>query len=168
MHGSYMANYYDFYKPAMGSEYPSVDGPLTIETYIKALDGSYQSYKIKLQALLGDKAPKSIDLTSFDYALLHCPYCKLVSKGFARMVHTRLYDFAPAPQTNGILSLTPGVQRLLRQPPIAGLLGTHHRRGRPDKERGSAWSRSFSIVRFEASREDVHQPNTFKATKRLG
>lgn len=42
--GTFMDHAYDFYKPDMTSEYPVVDGPLTIECYLKALDKCYQHY----------------------------------------------------------------------------------------------------------------------------
>ncbi|KAJ7706726.1 hydroxymethylglutaryl-coenzyme A synthase N terminal-domain-containing protein [Mycena rosella] len=45
IHGSYMANPYKFYKPNLSSEYPEVDGPGSVVTYIQALDSAYSSYK---------------------------------------------------------------------------------------------------------------------------
>lgn len=38
LNGTHMENVYDFYKPDMSSEFPEVDGPLTIECYFRALD----------------------------------------------------------------------------------------------------------------------------------
>ena len=43
-----MANVYDFYKPKLDSEYPEVDGPLSVTSYITALDGSYKAYREKI------------------------------------------------------------------------------------------------------------------------
>ena len=42
-----MDNIYDFYKPNLESEYPIVDGPLTVTTYLRTLDESFASYKHK-------------------------------------------------------------------------------------------------------------------------
>ncbi len=42
-----MANTYDFYKPVLDSEYPEVDGPLTLTTYLTALDASYARFREK-------------------------------------------------------------------------------------------------------------------------
>ena len=101
-----MANTYDFYKPNLSSEYPEVDGPLTITTYLRALDQSYQRYCAKLskfkqppQALSNahangfangngfhDVVAPSSTMQSFDYSLLHSPYGKLVQKSHARLV----------------------------------------------------------------------------------
>lgn len=37
-----MDHVYDFYKPDMSSEYPTVDGKLSIQCYLTALDRCYQ------------------------------------------------------------------------------------------------------------------------------
>jgi hydroxymethylglutaryl-CoA synthase len=101
-----MANTYDFYKPNLSSEYPEVDGPLTITTYLTALDQSYQRYCEKVsrvkklsQALTNGHTngngfhvasnPQST-MQSFDYSLLHSPYGKLVQKSYARLVRPRI------------------------------------------------------------------------------
>ena len=43
-----MANTYDFYKPKLDSEYPEVDGPLSITSYLSAMDASYARYREKV------------------------------------------------------------------------------------------------------------------------
>ena len=85
-----MANTYDFYKPKLDSEYPEVDGPLSISTYIWALDGSYKSYRSKI-------AKKGVDfsLDSVDYPVFHSPYGKMVQKGHGRFLYN---DFVANPQ----------------------------------------------------------------------
>ena len=100
-----MANTYDFYKPKLDSEYPEVDGPLTITTYFQALDQSYARYREKTQkakklqslhatanghpngngAAANAVHPGGL-LESFDYSLFHSPYGKLVQKSHARLV----------------------------------------------------------------------------------
>lgn len=39
-----MQHAYDFYKPDMSSEYPVVDGKLSIQCYLHALDKCYEVY----------------------------------------------------------------------------------------------------------------------------
>lgn len=90
-----MSNTYDFYKPKLDSEYPEVDGPLSITSYISALDASYSRYREKTAKRLGktngdagkDVDPKSaFSLQDVDYNVFHSPYGKLVQKGHARLV----------------------------------------------------------------------------------
>lgn len=45
-----MRHAYDFYKPDLKSEYPVVDGRLSIECYLSALDRCYSVYRSKVQA----------------------------------------------------------------------------------------------------------------------
>ncbi|KAH8110819.1 hydroxymethylglutaryl-CoA synthase [Phellopilus nigrolimitatus] len=103
IHGTYMANTYDFYKPKLDSEYPEVDGPLSITTYLSALDASYARFRektakaYKAKTGLGfineessngkDIDPKSVfSLDSVDYPIFHSPYGKLVQKGHGRLL----------------------------------------------------------------------------------
>lgn len=72
-----MVHAYDFYKPDLACEYPTVDGPLSIQCYMSALDRCYQLYC--------KKKGGSITLDDFDYFCFHAPYCKLVQKSFARL-----------------------------------------------------------------------------------
>jgi hydroxymethylglutaryl-CoA synthase len=44
-----MKHAYDFYKPDLSSEYPVVDGKLSIQCYLSALDHCYQLYCKKAQ-----------------------------------------------------------------------------------------------------------------------
>lgn len=83
LRSSYMKHAYDFYKPDLSSEYPTVDGPLSIQCYLSALDNCYQLYKQKYSK----KNPKDeqLGLENFDAVLFHTPFCKLVQKSFARL-----------------------------------------------------------------------------------
>lgn len=45
--GSFMDHSYDFYKPNFTSEYPIVDGHLSIEIYINALKQAFKTFKLK-------------------------------------------------------------------------------------------------------------------------
>jgi hydroxymethylglutaryl-CoA synthase len=98
-----MANTYDFYKPQLDSEYPQVDGPLSITTYLSALDASYARYREKwARARRGN--PKSQDpksstsMEDFDYPVFHSPYCKLVQKGHARLLYNDFVSNPDAPK----------------------------------------------------------------------
>lgn len=93
-----MANSYDFYKPRLDSEYPEVDGPLSVTSYFWALDGSYSTYREKVhKAKLaagtanghanGKTDPKAgFSIDTVDYTVFHSPYGKMVQKGHARLV----------------------------------------------------------------------------------
>ncbi|XP_017883083.1 hydroxymethylglutaryl-CoA synthase 1 [Ceratina calcarata] len=78
---SCMKHAYDFYKPNLKSEYPVVDGQLSIRCYLNALDNCYQTYCKKVK----NKHNRSTSLDSFDAVLFHSPYCKLVQKSLARL-----------------------------------------------------------------------------------
>ncbi|KAK5648344.1 hypothetical protein RI129_003236 [Pyrocoelia pectoralis] len=80
---TYMKHAYDFYKPDLTCEYPKVDGKLSIECYLNALDVCYQLY-CKRAAKRDSKEPL-INLDHFDYLLFHTPFCKLVQKSIGRL-----------------------------------------------------------------------------------
>lgn len=77
---TYMANVYDFYKPDMKSEYPTVDGPLSNQCYLQAVDKCFQLYFEK-----ANKHKGCVSLDTFDAIIFHAPYCKLVQKSIARL-----------------------------------------------------------------------------------
>lgn len=91
---THMTHTYDFYKPDPSSEYPTVDGKLSLQAYISAVDKCYQAYKKKY---LLNSVAKAVDsskislIDEFDGILLHSPYCKLVRKAFARLLFNE-YD----------------------------------------------------------------------------
>lgn len=114
-----MANTYDFYKPNLSSEYPEVDGPVSVVTYIAALDAAYSAFKEKLAKVNkrlhlngqanghanGEKpseAKSSFSLDDVDYAIFHSPYGKQAVKGHARMVFN---DFLSAPNAPHFASI---------------------------------------------------------------
>ncbi|KAF8902340.1 hydroxymethylglutaryl-coenzyme A synthase C terminal-domain-containing protein [Gymnopilus junonius] len=125
IHGTYMANTYDFYKPQLSSEYPEVDGPVSVVTYVAALDAAYTSFREKVTKaakrahLNGHTAEKPsetpLSLEDLDYAIFHSPYGKQAVKGHARMMfndflanpkHPR---FANIPEPEKLLATTPAV-----------------------------------------------------------
>lgn len=112
IHGTYMANTYDFYKPNLTSEYPTVDGPLSVSTYIAAMDAAYTSFRSKVASATKSLNPSSslssstpdsgkkvdeksvFSLADVDYPVYHSPYGKQVQKGHARLL---FMDYLSAP-----------------------------------------------------------------------
>ena len=86
-----MRHAYDFYKPDLSSEYPVVDGQLSILCYLEALDKCYQRFADKASQLGGK--PFTIDDASF--FIFHCPFAKLVAKSLARL---KVIDFTRNPE----------------------------------------------------------------------
>ncbi|OWR50639.1 hydroxymethylglutaryl-CoA synthase 1 [Danaus plexippus] len=78
---SYMTHAYDFYKPDLASEFPYVDGKLSIQCYLNALDKCYNLFCDKMKKV----NPDFKGLLSLDGMLFHSPYCKLVQKSLARV-----------------------------------------------------------------------------------
>lgn len=116
LRGTYMTHAYDFYKPDMKSEYPMVNGHLSISCYMSALDGCYAELR-KNAARLANNAETShpeaaailarerqslIDV--FDFMAFHTPNCKLVSKSYGRLLYNDFLnnkssaEFASLPQ----------------------------------------------------------------------
>lgn len=109
LRATHITHAYDFYKPIMDSEYPIVDGHLSVVCYLNALERCYSLYKNKFRTLNNTTAHKTADATakkmrvngdanhhndhdddqftiaSADAFLFHSPYCKLVQKSFARL-----------------------------------------------------------------------------------
>ncbi|KAJ7338669.1 hypothetical protein JRQ81_012571 [Phrynocephalus forsythii] len=96
--GTHMEHVYDFYKPNLASEYPVVDGPLSIECYFRALDRCYATYRRKIEnqwQKAGIK--KRCTLEDFQFMIFHTPFCKLVQKSLARLL---LNDFLASPSAD--------------------------------------------------------------------
>eukprot|EP00698_Gefionella_okellyi_P015561 TRINITY_DN4394_c0_g1_i1.p1 TRINITY_DN4394_c0_g1~~TRINITY_DN4394_c0_g1_i1.p1 ORF type:complete len:468 (-),score=101.51 TRINITY_DN4394_c0_g1_i1:121-1524(-) len=79
---SYFEHAYDFYKPNLDSEYPVVDGHLSINCYLRALDYCYRGYVSKFEKAHGGKFDL---LKNTQHALFHSPFVKLTRKAWARM-----------------------------------------------------------------------------------
>lgn len=124
IHGTHMANTYDFYKPKLDSEYPEVDGPLSVASYMVGLDGAYSRYREKVykakkaagyangeaNGIVDPKATFSLD--DVDYPVFHSPYGKQVQKGYARLMYNDFVanpshpKFANLPSRDEILSIS--------------------------------------------------------------
>lgn len=77
---THMEHAYDFYKPFAASEYPLVDGKLSIDLYLSSLAVCYERFRHRLAGWDGR-------LESIDFFLFHCPFTKLVQKGHASLVY---------------------------------------------------------------------------------
>ncbi|TRY76140.1 hypothetical protein DNTS_002851 [Danionella cerebrum] len=98
LRGTHMQHAYDFYKPDMVSEYPVVDGKLSIQCYLSALDRCYSVYKNKIHARWQrEGTERRCSLEDFGFMVFHSPYCKLVQKSLARLL---LNDFLCHPSPN--------------------------------------------------------------------
>ncbi|XP_028403426.1 hydroxymethylglutaryl-CoA synthase 1-like [Dendronephthya gigantea] len=94
----FMSHAYDFYKPNLSSQYPVVDGKLSINCYLRAVEKCYRGYLTKAghaqskringcdgEPLTTDGAyPRSMD--DIDYMVFHSPVCKLTQKSLARLI----------------------------------------------------------------------------------
>ncbi|KAG8221044.1 hydroxymethylglutaryl-coenzyme A synthase C terminal-domain-containing protein [Butyriboletus roseoflavus] len=107
VHGNHMTNTYDFYKPKLDSEYPEVDGPVSVTTYISALDASYARFREKtartkkllhVNGHANSKSEKGFSLDDVDYAVFHAPYGKQVQKAFGRLFYNDFVSSPSAPQ----------------------------------------------------------------------
>ncbi len=108
IHGNYMANTYDFYKPQLSSEYPEVDGPVSVVTYIAALDAAYSRFrekvaraarKAQLNGHGNGEVPEAVfSLEDVDYAIFHSPYGKQAVKGHARLMYNDFLANPDAPR----------------------------------------------------------------------
>ncbi|XP_068236177.1 hydroxymethylglutaryl-CoA synthase 1 [Palaemon carinicauda] len=84
LRSSHMCHVYDFYKPDLSSEYPVVDGKLSIQCYLSALDACYRTFSRKANARK-DSAASPMSLEEMDALLFHSPFCKLVQKSVGRL-----------------------------------------------------------------------------------
>ncbi|XP_069497493.1 hydroxymethylglutaryl-CoA synthase, mitochondrial [Ambystoma mexicanum] len=108
LRGTHMQHAYDFYKPDLSSEYPVVDGKLSIECYFSALDQCYSVYRRKFsEQRQGDGVSDLLTLNDFQHMVFHTPFCKLVQKSFARLM---LNDFLSDPNANTESGLYQGLQ----------------------------------------------------------
>ncbi|KAI8803640.1 hydroxymethylglutaryl-coenzyme A synthase C terminal-domain-containing protein [Cladochytrium replicatum] len=78
---------YDFYKPDLHSEFPEVDGPATVECYLRGIDTCYSRYLDHFEKLTGET---KVNALTFPYALFHTPYNKLISKAYGRFFYNDL------------------------------------------------------------------------------
>ncbi|XP_015039366.2 hydroxymethylglutaryl-CoA synthase 1 [Drosophila pseudoobscura] len=85
LRATHMEHAYDFYKPDLSSEYPTVDGKLSIQCYLSALDTCYRLYRQKFEKQQAKTQGGKVGLDNFDAILFHTPFCKLVQKSVGRL-----------------------------------------------------------------------------------
>lgn len=121
-HGNAQGNWWDFFKPELASEYPSVDGPLTLHSYIGGLEQSYENYVAKETRRIKGAAKANganghaedqplVSMKSFDYVGFHGPYGKLVQKGTARLMYM---DYLSNPSAPEFANVDPSIQSMPR------------------------------------------------------
>jgi len=108
LRSSHVDHAFDFFKPDLVSEYPTVDGALSIQSYFTALDSCYRRYKQKFSSRRHNSAFSSgkghsgsdidnsvpsdsstrnkFDLDSAEAFLFHTPFSKLVQKSLGRLM----------------------------------------------------------------------------------
>lgn len=130
VHGTHMTNTWDFYKPNLSSEYPTVDGPETLQTYLGCLDRAWDAFRTKAAKAAARQAGETlvnghassealkaqVKTTDFDYVVMHSPYAKLVQKGFGRLFYN---DFLADPQNKAFEGVDASVTTRERQSTIA-------------------------------------------------
>lgn len=134
LRASYMQHAYDFYKPDLSSEYPTVDGKLSIQCYLNALDHCYQLYRKKFEKKFPDNSKVGLD--TLDAIVFHTPFCKLVQKSLARLCFN---DFL----------LTSDEKRIVRYPGLEKFSNLKLEDTYFDKDVEKAFMTNFSNV-FEA------------------
>ena len=85
LRASYFSDVYDFYKPDMESEFPTVNGKLSMKVYMEALSSSYKALKKKYEI-----NGKTLSLNDFEFFCFHCPFTKQVEKGFLRLMYDEI------------------------------------------------------------------------------
>jgi hydroxymethylglutaryl-CoA synthase len=84
---THMRHAYDFYKPS--GPFPSVDGLLSVYSYLLALDACFERFKHKWQV----SRKRALHLTDdVDFYAFHAPYNKLVMKAHARLLYLDAFD----------------------------------------------------------------------------
>ena len=84
--GHFASNVYDFYKPDPFSEYPKVDGPLSVTAYLQSALHAYSNWLLNIKDKDID-IPIPTDSISkrFNQLIFHSPYSKIVYKAFCQL-----------------------------------------------------------------------------------
>ena len=84
---THMRHAYDFYKPS--GPFPSVDGLLSVYSYLLALDACFERFKHNWQV----SRKRALHLTDdVNFYAFHAPYNKLVMKAHARLLYLDAFD----------------------------------------------------------------------------
>lgn len=79
-----MGHSYDFFKPRLAVEYPTVNGQHTVDTFVSAMDQCYDRFRARAKL----KDGVSFSVRHVDYCLFHSPFNKMVQKSFARLLYS--------------------------------------------------------------------------------
>ncbi|KAF8979346.1 Hydroxymethylglutaryl-CoA synthase, cytoplasmic [Entomortierella lignicola] len=82
---THMNHLWDFYKPELASEYPTVDGHFSNTCYIRSVDACYKLYTQKFSKR--NSPDQLITNKDIDFYAFHAPNCKLVQKAFGRLAY---------------------------------------------------------------------------------
>ncbi|KAF9362474.1 hypothetical protein BGX34_006130 [Mortierella sp. NVP85] len=84
---THMNHLWDFYKPELASEYPTVDGHFSNTCYIRAVDACYSMFTKKFSKRYSPNPEQLIKTQDLDHVVFHAPNCKLVQKAFGRLAY---------------------------------------------------------------------------------
>ncbi|KAF9181247.1 hypothetical protein BGZ51_003918 [Haplosporangium sp. Z 767] len=84
---THMNHLWDFYKPELASEYPTVDGHFSNTCYIRSVDACYSLYTKKYSKRYSANPEQLIKSQDLDHVVFHAPNCKLVQKAYGRMAY---------------------------------------------------------------------------------
>lgn len=84
---THMNHLWDFYKPELASEYPTVDGHFSNTCYVRSVDACYSMFTKKFSKRYSPNPEQLIKIQDLDYAAFHAPNCKLVQKAFGRLAY---------------------------------------------------------------------------------
>ncbi|KAG0234394.1 hypothetical protein B0O80DRAFT_383445 [Mortierella sp. GBAus27b] len=84
---THMNHLWDFYKPELASEYPTVDGHFSNTCYVRSVDACYSLFTKKFSKRYSPNPETLIKSQDLDYVAFHAPNCKLVQKAFGRLAY---------------------------------------------------------------------------------
>ncbi|KAF9434655.1 hypothetical protein BGZ76_007658 [Entomortierella beljakovae] len=84
---THMNHLWDFYKPELASEYPTVDGHFSNTCYIRSVDACYNLFAEKFSKRYNTNPEELIKSQDIDLYAFHAPNCKLVQKAFGRLAY---------------------------------------------------------------------------------
>jgi hydroxymethylglutaryl-CoA synthase len=86
--GHFASHVYDFYKPNPMTEYPKVDGPLSVSAYLQSALSAYSDWHKKETTTSNEVNSKTIS-DKFDQLIFHSPYSKIIYKACCQL---QLFD----------------------------------------------------------------------------
>ncbi|KAI7816768.1 hypothetical protein BC939DRAFT_467820 [Gamsiella multidivaricata] len=84
---THMNHLWDFYKPELASEYPTVDGHFSNTCYIRSVDACYSLFTKKFSKRYSPNPEQLLKSQDLDLLAFHAPNCKLVQKAYGRLAY---------------------------------------------------------------------------------